>query len=87
VNLVDMRKAISDVFTDIFAEHYADKPIPNLTDDAVLLETGMDSLGFAMLVVQLEDTLGFDPFTESDESYYPQTFQDFVEFYHRNQPE
>jgi acyl carrier protein len=52
----------------------------------VLLESGLDSLGFAILVSRLEDDLGYDPFSEADEVYYPQTFADFIEFYDKHQP-
>ena len=54
--------------------------------DTVLLETGLDSLGFAIFVSMLDEELGFDPFTISDESYYPQTFAEFVAFYEKYQP-
>ncbi|MEM7785693.1 MAG: acyl carrier protein [Planctomycetota bacterium] len=52
----------------------------------VLLESGLDSLGFAILVSRLEDELGYDPFSEADEVYYPQTFADFIAFYDKHQP-
>jgi acyl carrier protein len=55
--------------------------LPDLTDDLVLLDSGLDSLGIAILVARLEETLGFDPFTESDDVYYPVTVGDFVRFY------
>ena len=55
--------------------------MPPLTDDLVLLESGLDSLGVAILVARLEETLGFDPFTESDDTYYPVTLGDFIRFY------
>jgi acyl carrier protein len=57
------------------------KPIPPLKDELVLLESGLDSLCFAILVVRLEDALGFDPFSEQDELIYPVTLADFVQFY------
>jgi acyl carrier protein len=57
------------------------KSLPPLTDDLVLLESGLDSLALAILVARLEDTLGFDPFTESDDIYYPVTLADFIRFY------
>ena len=57
------------------------KTLSPLTDDLVLLESGLDSLCFAILVAQLEDELGFDPFTLSDDVYFPVTFGDFVKFY------
>lgn len=30
--------------------------------DTVLLESGLDSLGFAILIARLEEELGYDPF-------------------------
>jgi acyl carrier protein len=57
------------------------KNLAPLTDDLVLLESGLDSLAIAILVARLEETLGFDPFTESDDIYYPVTLGDFIRFY------
>ena len=57
------------------------KRLPPLTDDLVLLDSGLDSLAIAILVARLEETLGFDPFTESDEVAYPVTLGDFIRFY------
>ena len=34
-----------------------------LNDNTVLLQSGLDSLGFAVLVSRLEDELGYDPFS------------------------
>lgn len=62
------------------AEHDR-KSLPPLTDDLVLLDSGLDSLGIAILVARLEETLGFDPFTESDDVAYPVTLGDFIRFY------
>ena len=59
----------------------ADKRVPPLTDDLVLLDSGLDSLGIAILVARLEETLGIDPFTESDDVSYPVTLGDFIRFY------
>ncbi|WP_428982812.1 phosphopantetheine-binding protein [Paraglaciecola aquimarina] len=47
----------------------------------LLLESGLDSLGYAMLVAQLEEDLGFDPFTELAIDTYPSTFSEFVAIY------
>ena len=57
------------------------KALPPLTDDLVLLDSGLDSLGIAILVARLEETLGFDPFTEADDVAYPVTLGDFIRFY------
>ena len=52
-----------------------------LTDNLALLESGLDSLCFAILVARLEDTLGFDPFTASEDIYFPVTLGDFIGLY------
>lgn len=52
-----------------------------LADDVVLLETGMDSLGFAVLVARLEQEFGYDPFVLLDSPVYPKTFLEFVNIY------
>ncbi len=57
------------------------KTLPALTDDLVLLESGLDSLGIAILVARLEEVLGLDPFTESDDIAYPVTLGDFITIY------
>jgi hypothetical protein len=57
------------------------KTLAPLRDDLVLLESGLDSLCFAILVARLEDELQVDPFTASDDVYFPVTFGDFVSFY------
>jgi acyl carrier protein len=59
------------------------KSLPPLTDDLVLLDSGLDSLAIAILVARLEERLGFDPFTESDDYdvAYPVTLGDFIRFY------
>ena len=52
-----------------------------LTDETVLLESGLDSLCFAIIVARLEDRLGVDPFTASEDVYFPLTLGDFIKFY------
>jgi acyl carrier protein len=55
--------------------------LPPLTDDVVFVELGLDSLAIAILVVRLEETLGFDPFSERDDFPHIVTLGDFVRFY------
>ena len=57
------------------------QPLPPLTDDLVLLDSGLDSLAIAILVARLEESLGFDPFTEAEDVAYPVTLGDFISFY------
>lgn len=57
-----------------------------LLDVSVLLDSGLDSLGFAILVARLEEDLGYDPFVMMDEPVYPQTLGEFVAIYQRFAP-
>jgi acyl carrier protein len=57
------------------------KHLPPLTDDLVLVHSGLDSLAVAILVTRLEDLLGIDPFNEPDGNSYPVTLGDFIRFY------
>jgi acyl carrier protein len=52
-----------------------------LTDDLALLDSGLDSLCFATLVVRLEISLGVDPFSADEDAHFPVTFGEFVDFY------
>lgn len=52
-----------------------------LTDDADLLNSGLDSLCFAIVVARLEGLLGVDPFTSSEDVLFPVTFGEFVALY------
>jgi len=60
------------------------KHLPPLTEDLTLLESGLDSLAIAILVARLDEALGLDPFTESDDDiYYPVTLGDFISLYEK----
>ena len=58
-----------------------EKALAPLSDDLVLLESGFDSLCFAVLVARLEDKLGLDPFSSSDDATFPLTVGDLVRVY------
>ena len=55
--------------------------LPPLDDGLSLHETGFDSLAFAILVARLEDDLGIDPFTISENATFPLTVGDFIGAY------
>ena len=55
--------------------------VSNLNDQTVLLESGLDSLGFAILVARLEEEYGVDPFMIMEEPIYPRTLIEFVSIY------
>ena len=57
------------------------KRLAPLTDRLELLNSGLDSLCFAVIVTRLEQALGTDPFSDSEEVNFPVTFGEFVRFY------
>ena len=74
-----IKLTITEQMTQIAREH--GKTLAPLSDDLVLLDSGLDSLGFAVLVARLEDTLGIDPFTTAEDAMFPVTLGDFVKVY------
>lgn len=83
--VADIRAVVLHEIEALFAED-GKAPPTTLGDDDVLLETGLDSLGFAVLVTRLEDSLGYDPFTDMDEPVYPRTLGEFVDIYASHGP-
>ena len=76
---MSMKLTIMSEIEKIAKEH--NRSLAPLTDDLILLESGLDSLGFAVLVARLEDELGLDPFTTSEDIDFPVTLGDFVNVY------
>lgn len=74
-----VREAIISQFQQVAAEQK--RTLAPLDDDLSLADSGLDSLCFAILVTRLEDELGTDPFTASEEVYFPVTLGDFVRLY------
>jgi len=74
-----VRSEIETQFKQVAEEH--DKQLAPLTDNLELLESGLDSLSFAVVVVRLEQALGVDPFSTSEDAVFPLTFGEFVNFY------
>jgi len=57
----------------------------DIDDSTVLLESGLDSLGYAIVVTLLDEKLDYDPFYQMDEPVYPTTLGEFVAIYERYQ--
>jgi acyl carrier protein len=57
------------------------KTLAPLADDLPLMETGLDSLCFAILVARLEEALGADPFTSAGDGRLPSTIGELIAFY------
>ena len=76
---MSFRSTISAQFEQVAVEQK--RKLARLSDDLKLLESGLDSLSFALIVARLEDTVGFDPFDTDQEMRFPVTFGDFVRLY------
>jgi hypothetical protein len=74
-----VRSEIIDQFTQVAREQGI--MLAPLTDDLALLDSGLDSLCFAIVVIRLEGLLGIDPFSSSENVLFPVTFGEFVRFY------
>ena len=83
---MNIKETIKEKYLEVLEQTGNELLVPELTDDVVLLESGLDSLGFAILVATLDEALGFDPFTMMDEPFYPSTFGEFVEIYEKMNP-
>ncbi|WP_289028058.1 acyl carrier protein [uncultured Paraglaciecola sp.] len=77
---MDIEQVVRNAMIEV-AEISDCKLVTAIEADTVLLESGLDSLGYAMLVGQLEEELGIDPFTEMAITIYPSTFAEFVAIY------
>jgi acyl carrier protein len=75
-----VRETISVEFRDAIIDVGVDAPTL-FPDEFVLMDSGIDSMGFAILITKLEDILGYDPFTLIDEPFYPTTFGQLVAVY------
>ncbi len=80
-----IREKVMSILQDILAEKKVLLREP-IADDAILLNTGLDSLGFAVLVIRLESELGFDPFVEMKDPIYPRTLAEFISVYESHEP-
>lgn len=74
---MNVRSTITSQFEAVAREQQ--RQLAALTDDLKLLDSGLDSLSFALIVARLEDTLGYDPFESAE--HFPVTFGDFVRLY------
>jgi len=76
---MDVKAEIIAQFKQVAQEH--DKRLAPLTDELALLNSGLDSLCFAIVVARLENSLGVDPFSDDEDARFPVTFGDFIRFY------
>ncbi len=79
VRSTSVRSTVISQFERVAVEQH--RKLARLSDDLKLLESGLDSLSFALIVARLEDSLGFDPFDVAEDMKFPTTFGDFVKLY------
>jgi acyl carrier protein len=72
-----IRSTILSNIKKIAVAHKRD--IASLDDDVALVDSGLDSLCFAVVVAHLEDELGLDPL--SSVARFPVTIGDFIKLY------
>lgn len=76
---MDVQSEITTQFRQVAREQ--GKRLAPLTNDLELLNSGLDSLCFAIIVTRLEDSLGLDPFSTSEDTRFPVTLGEFISFY------
>jgi len=76
---MSVRSDIVALFEQVAGEQH--KTLTPLSDNLGLLESGLDSLCFAVIVARLEDDLGIDPFSAEDDIGFPVTVGDFIALY------
>jgi acyl carrier protein len=77
---MSVRTTIAEHFQKVAFE--TNRTLADLSDELPLRESGLDSLGFAMVVVRLDDLLGVDPFEGNEGAFeFPLTYGDLVRLY------
>lgn len=76
---MSIRSTVQSQFEQVAREQQ--RRLMPLSDDLKLLDSGLDSLSFALIVARLEDAVGFDPFDTDEAVKFPVTFGDFVKLY------
>ena len=78
-----MYNNIEKIFLSVLSQIDKKLTVDKLENKTVLLESGLDSLGFVILVSVLADEFGFDPFSLMDKPEYPETFGELVAIYEK----
>ena len=76
---MSVRSEILEQFQQVATEQ--DKRLGPLNDELPLLDSGLDSLCFAILVSRLEVELGVDPFNENTSTPFPVSVGEFIRYY------
>jgi acyl carrier protein len=76
---MSVRSEILDQFKQVANEQ--NMRLQPLGDELPLLDLGLDSVCFAIIVSRLESVLGVDPFSENEGAPFPVNLGDFIRFY------
>jgi hypothetical protein len=76
---MSIRSEVISQFHQVAREQ--NKNLAPLADNLHLIDSGLDSLCFAIIVARLEDALEIDALSASDDTAFPVTLGEFVKFY------
>ena len=74
-----VRSEVLDQFKQVAIEQ--EMRLAPLSDELPLLDLGLDSLCFAIIVSRLETVLGVDPFSANEDAPFPVNLGEFIRFY------
>lgn len=78
---MSLRNEIESVIRQV-GRQYDKKLVDAFSDDTPLLESGLDSLDYAIVIARLTRTLGIDPISRiTDPAAYPRTFGELIKVY------
>jgi acyl carrier protein len=81
VQRAELRQKIEAVMRDVAAQ-YEKELAPHFDDETLLLDSGLDSLDYAIVVARLQNELHLDPFGKLRQgSEFPKSFGEFVDAY------
>ena len=81
---MSIRSQILDEFKQVAQEQ--EMRLAPLSDELPLLDSGLDSLCFAIIVSRLETVLGADPFSDNEGAPFPVNLGEFIRFYENAVP-
>jgi len=81
--MASIREVVLESVTEVAKRQGAEVDGGMLENDSSLKDVGLDSLGFAILVSELESQMGYDPFVILDKPFLPKTVGELIELYER----
>jgi hypothetical protein len=76
---MNVRAEILNQFKQVALEQ--EKGLGPLSDEMPLMDSGLDSLCFAIIVSRLETALGVDPFGANEDAPFPTDLGEFIRIY------